>query len=737
MARTQPMAAASRPARGEMELAAAFADYRAGRLAVAARRLEDVLRRLPSQPDALHLLGAVRLGEGDPVAACEALGRGARAAPHNAELLNTYGSALRRAGRLDEAEKAYRAALAARGAFPEAQFNLGNLLAEAGRADAAKSAWRHAIALNPAYAAAHLALGDALRAEGRLDDAADAYAAAVASDGRCVAARVNLGNLLCRRGEPGLALHHFLEALETEPDCVEAMIGVGNVAEAQERDNEAETIYRRALALDPDCVAAHNNLGTVLKARGAIEEALACYDRAVARASDHADAHANRGHALKALGRYDAARAALDRALALDPAHREARMNRAVIRLAEGDFAGGWQDYLARDLQARSRAALHRTALPPDLAGRTIVALPDQGLGDEIFFLRFAATLRARGATVLYRASPRLAAMIARGEAVDGVLAPDAPAPNGAIQVSVGDLPFLTGMTSRADMTPSIALAPEAERAEALAARLAAFGPPPYFGVTWRAGTRVRKDGLYKEVPRAALAAALAGTPGTLVAVQRLPEPGEVAEFAAEAGRAVLDVSALNGSLEDMLALMAQLDDYVCVSNTNVHLRAAAGRPSRVLVPYPAEFRWMAAGDRSPWFPATPVYRQAPDGDWSAPLAALARDPGRTIPMTAPLSVYVGWDSREDIAYRVCRHSILRRASAPVAVAPILQDELRAEGLYTRPADPLASTEFTYTRFFVPYLAGYSGWALFCDCDFLWLADVAGLFAQADPTATP
>jgi len=98
----------------------------------------------------------------------------------------------------------------------------------------------------------------------------------------------------------------------------------------------------------------------------------------------------------------------------------------------------------------------------------------------------------------------------------------------------------------------------------------------------------------------------------------------------------------------------------------------------------------------------------------------------------ASLPVFVGWDSREDIAFRVCRHSLVRRASAPVAVTPIIQSELREQGLYTRTPDPLASTEFTYTRFFVPYMMGYRGWALFCDCDFLFLADVAELFALAD-----
>ena len=68
------------------------------------------------------------------------------------------------------------------------------------------------------------------------------------------------------------------------------------------------------------------------------------------------------------------------------------------------------------------------------------------------------------------------------------------------------------------------------------------------------------------------------------------------------------------------------IDDYVCVSNTNVHLRAAQGRICRVLVPNPSPFRWMGSGDESPWFPGTRVYRQGADGDWSAALAALAHD---------------------------------------------------------------------------------------------------------------
>lgn len=96
------------------------------------------------------------------------------------------------------------------------------------------------------------------------------------------------------------------------------------------------------------------------------------------------------------------------------------------------------------------------------------------------------------------------------------------------------------------------------------------------------------------------------------------------------------------------------------------------------------------------------------------------------------LRVYIGWDRREDIAYRVARHSLLEHASIPVDVTPIKLDDLVFRGLYTREPDPLASTEFTYSRFLTPYLAGYQGWALFCDCDFLFFGDVAELVRYAD-----
>ncbi len=100
--------------------------------------------------------------------------------------------------------------------------------------------------------------------------------------------------------------------------------------------------------------------------------------------------------------------------------------------------------------------------------------------------------------------------------------------------------------------------------------------------------------------------------------------------------------------------------------------------------------------------------------------------------MNEPLKIFVGWDSREDIAFRTCKQSIIDNASVDVDIIPLKQKKLRDQGVYWRQPDRMASTEFTFTRFMVPALAEMKGWALFIDCDFVALDDVKKLFDQVD-----
>jgi hypothetical protein len=97
------------------------------------------------------------------------------------------------------------------------------------------------------------------------------------------------------------------------------------------------------------------------------------------------------------------------------------------------------------------------------------------------------------------------------------------------------------------------------------------------------------------------------------------------------------------------------------------------------------------------------------------------------------MKVYVGYDSREDIAWQVCRHSLRRHSSPDLPVYPLRQAALRELGLYTRPIDAKASTEFSITRFLTPYLAADDGWSIFTDCDFLFTRDIRAITRHLDP----
>ena len=98
------------------------------------------------------------------------------------------------------------------------------------------------------------------------------------------------------------------------------------------------------------------------------------------------------------------------------------------------------------------------------------------------------------------------------------------------------------------------------------------------------------------------------------------------------------------------------------------------------------------------------------------------------------LKIFVGWDPREDIAWEVCRHSIVSRTDPDrVSVTPLVQAELRGAGLYSRPVDTKAATEFSLTRFLTPHLAGDTGFAVFVDCDFLFLTDIREVLREVDP----
>ncbi len=493
--------------------------------------------------------------------------RTARAAPkleHRARQWYERANVLQRQGRLDEAVAWYCHALEYEPEHPHAQFNLATTLIALGRSAEAESVLRQMIARGSAAADVLQNLGIAMAAQQRYSEAADSFTRAVAT---------GPGSSLLFK-DLAFALHH------------------------ESRFTEAIATLERACALYPADIGLRRDFANMLYQHGEFDRARPHFRAVLERASDDRDSAAKLG----------------------------------CIDLLNGDILRGWAGYrrLMRDaLVAQNAGIAIDDVLPACLAGETVLLLGEQGIGDELSFLRFAPALKQRGATVIYRAESAIGAILdCRATCVDQICTLADPLPRRDRTALVGDLPMLLGIAA---IPPAIALAPDARRIAAMRGRVAACGPPPYIGVTWRAGTAEPPAphlplALAKHIHPGRLAPALRAAPGTLLSLQRDPQSAEMIEFAELLGRPLHDFSATNGDLEDMLALMAVLDDYVAVSNTNIHLLAGVGGRARVLVPCPPDWRWMASGTQSPWFPGFTVYRQNGDGDWSAAMQELQRD---------------------------------------------------------------------------------------------------------------
>ena len=94
------------------------------------------------------------------------------------------------------------------------------------------------------------------------------------------------------------------------------------------------------------------------------------------------------------------------------------------------------------------------------------------------------------------------------------------------------------------------------------------------------------------------------------------------------------------------------------------------------------------------------------------------------------INIFIGYDNKEKVAYNVLSHSIIQNSTKPVAITPIALNNLKDD--FVRERNALSSTEFSFSRFMIPHLMNYQGWALFMDCDMLMFEDISKLWRMRD-----
>jgi tetratricopeptide (TPR) repeat protein len=539
-------------------------------------------------------------------------------------------------GQLQQAEELYRSALSARSDCVEALLGLGILLRSAGRLEEARECLAKCAVLAPQPSSAWLELGLTQVALSDREGALHAFASAVRSDPSLVGAHVNLGLTLAELNRPEPALTALTAALALKPGDAQILRTYALIAlDAGKPDEAIQAAERAAAGLDAP--AAASLLGLTHLCARRYDRAEREFRRALEAAPDAPELAVSLGATMEGAGRFDEAIEHYRAYLVRQPEQLHARFMLALLLLGKGELEEGWVQYAARPSAREPRKNLAPAVEARALTGKRVLVLTEQGIGDEVFFLRYVPLLRqlAQPEAIVYDASPRFRSVAGRIEALDGVSAQGMMPWWAGPKVLLADLPMLCrGAGQPGALPPPLRMAALPERLAQWRAALTAFGPGPYIAVNWQGGQAQRNAGQIqwfsrlqvKRIEPGLLGRALKGWPGTVVSVQQLPDAAEFEAFRGALGANVFDATRANDDIEDLLALLACVDELVGVSTTNVHLRGAVDRSARILVQYPPEWRWMQSGDQSAWYPGFSLYRQDGDLDWSGALARLRRD---------------------------------------------------------------------------------------------------------------
>jgi protein O-GlcNAc transferase len=321
----------AKPLNVPQALAQAIALHRQGRLAEAEPQYAAILSVRPDHFEALHMLGLIKMSQGQHADALRFIASAMRAKTPSPQILLNHGVVLNALNRYQEALESFDQAIKLKSKFAEAYNNRGAVLTTLGRDEEALESYRRALAVTPNNAETLSNRGNALMRLNRFDEALASFDRALMVRPDYAEAHYNRANTLKVLGRFGDALASYDRALVPRPDFAEALCNRGVALHELNRFDEALISYDRALAVRPDYVEAIYNRGNALERLKRFDEALAAFDRALALRPNLAEAFANRGNALRELKQFDAALASYDNALALRPDFAEPHCNRGII----------------------------------------------------------------------------------------------------------------------------------------------------------------------------------------------------------------------------------------------------------------------------------------------------------------------------------------------------------------------------------------------------------------------
>ncbi len=445
----------------------------------------------------------------------------------------------------------------------------------------------------------------------------------------------NMGSALDNLGKSKQAINYFENALNKDPNYTTALNNIGKILTESNRLKDAKKYLDKALTIAPKNVNININYGRLMERKNNYEQALQYYKIAEQNETlGNPLISYNIGNIYHAQGEHELSINYYKQCLSVDPNYADAEFNLGINELVLGDLKHGWGHYFKRIRHLKENEILSPITPGISLENKRICFISSQGIGDEIFFIRFFTLIKTQhhNVHISYRPSPKIYDLLINTPEIDQLLSKDSELPQSDYYFSIDDIALLLNIVDVSNLPPPIRLMPDPTISEKYSQIMKDF-PRPYIGIAWRAGaesmehhSRNNQRLLSKHIPLDALINIAQSTKGTIIILQRNPQPGEIEMLQQTLQQPVIDMSELNNSLLEMQALLKLLDDYIGVSNTNVHLLASQSKSGRVLIPSPPEWRWMADGNYSPWMPNFTIYRQCKNGDWGKALSRLQNE---------------------------------------------------------------------------------------------------------------
>ncbi len=576
----------------------------------AKKYFEKALKLNPQTINATFNLANIALKEEDDEKAILFYEKTISLKPNHIQSYNNLGLIYRKKNNLDKAENSYRSALCIAPNFAEALIGLTLVLFDLEKTDESLQYANKVIAIQPENEEILLHLGQIHISNKELEKAKPFILKVISLNQKVITppplgkknlskAQIigNAGKQYLENGETEEAIHFLKASLNVNPSSKDMINTLALTYRETREYDKAKDMLEQALKIDPDYIYSLNNMGNML-----IEL-----------------------HDFKNAKHY------LDRAYKLNNEFIDSKLNCCILALLTQKYEAGWGFYRSRKSVELNETDYSPNALPNPIKNKKILIIRDQGLGDEIFFLRFIEKIKSLGPHITYVTDPRLTPIIKALKIVDTLLESIPDKAEYDINFSIGDLAYLTNHKTTQDTPPplDLNLAIDPDQTAKVIAALSDFGPPPYIGLTWRAGRMISKkrlDAYMKAIDVELIAEIAKKTPGTIIAIQKDVPHSEMEYLSAQLGRPILDASVYHNDLPKMLTLLNILDKYITVSNTNVHLREGLSKKSHVLVCSPPEWRWLVEGKKTHWFPNSTIYRQTADKSWNTAVEELTQD---------------------------------------------------------------------------------------------------------------